>query len=112
MVEMKVHEIKIEQEYALEKLQGNKLFEVRKNDRDYQVGDLIKYKVAQNSDENRIPNYGLFHSNRIGDPFDIQKMIFQIMYITDYDQKDGNIVFSDWPVEINALTTNWIEGNK
>lgn len=35
------HEIKIKQNYLCRILTGEKTFEVRKNDRDYQVGDTI-----------------------------------------------------------------------
>lgn len=42
---MKLHELKIKQEYWEEVMSNNKNFELRKNDRDYQVGDLINFKV-------------------------------------------------------------------
>lgn len=40
---MKIHELKIKEEYYKEVALGRKTFELRKNDRDYQVGDLIKF---------------------------------------------------------------------
>ena len=40
---MKLHELKIKYEYFKEVLRENKTFELRKNDRDYQVGDLIHF---------------------------------------------------------------------
>ena len=40
---MKLHELKIKHEYLVEIVLGNKTFELRKNDRDYQVGDLIRF---------------------------------------------------------------------
>ena len=40
---MRLHELKIEDEYFKEVLRENKTFELRKNDRDYQVGDLIHF---------------------------------------------------------------------
>ena len=40
---MKLHELKIKYEYLKEVQAGRKTFELRKNDRDYQVGDLIKF---------------------------------------------------------------------
>ena len=40
---MKLHELKIKQEYLEQVDLGKKTFELRKNDRDYQVGDLIKF---------------------------------------------------------------------
>ena len=40
---MKLHELKIKHEYLVEIALGNKTFELRKNDRDYQVNDLIRF---------------------------------------------------------------------
>ena len=38
---MKTHDLKITQEYFLAKLQGIKPFEVRINDREYEIGDIL-----------------------------------------------------------------------
>ena len=40
---MKLHELKILHEYLEDVDLGKKTFELRKNDRDYQVGDLIRF---------------------------------------------------------------------
>ena len=40
---MKLHELKIKHEYLEDVVCGKKTFELRKNDRDYQVGDLIHF---------------------------------------------------------------------
>ena len=40
---MKLHELKILHKYLVDVDLGNKTFELRKNDRDYQVGDLIRF---------------------------------------------------------------------
>jgi len=37
------HDLKIEQRYLINVLQGKKTFEIRFNDRDFQVGDKIKF---------------------------------------------------------------------
>ena len=39
------HEIKLQKEYAQAVYLGEKTFEVRNNDRGYQKGDLISFKV-------------------------------------------------------------------
>ena len=41
---MKLHELKIEQKYFLEVILGRKTAEVRKNDRDFQVGDILRLR--------------------------------------------------------------------
>lgn len=43
---MQVHELKIKEEYYRDVALGRKTFELRKNDRNYQVGDLIKFNDA------------------------------------------------------------------
>ena len=40
---MKLHELKIKEDYFYAIVRGEKTFELRKNDRDYQVGDLIHF---------------------------------------------------------------------
>ena len=47
---MKLHVLKIKDEYLAEIYCGRKTFELRKDDRDYQVGDLIHF-VDTNGDE-------------------------------------------------------------
>jgi ParB family chromosome partitioning protein len=42
------HRIKIGQEFLTHILEGKKTFEVRKNDRDYQVGDTIYFMPLEN----------------------------------------------------------------
>ena len=42
----KLHRIKLDVAYYDEVIGGRKTFEVRKNDRDYQVGDLIQFIPA------------------------------------------------------------------
>ena len=55
---MKLHELKIKHEYLIDVSLGTKTFELRKNDRDYQVGDLIRFiDITKDYTENDIePN--------------------------------------------------------
>lgn len=80
---MKLHNLKIKAEYANAKLKGDKPFEIRLNDRDYKVGDIIKYTCIDSQVVNE----------------KIEKKLYYIAYITDYEQKDGYIVFCDKEVE-------------
>lgn len=42
------HELKIEQQYFIHINEGKKTFEIRKNDRDFQVGDTISFLPLEN----------------------------------------------------------------
>ena len=81
---MKVHILKIKEEYAKEKDLGNKMFEIRKNDKDFKVGDFVKYIVV-NQDGIITENENEFLENKL----------FEITYITDYEQKRGFVVFGE-----------------
>lgn len=80
---MKLHELKIKAEYANAKLKGIKPFEIRKNDRDFKVGDIIRYHCIDSP---------IVDGN-------ISVLLFEIVYITDYEQKDGYVVFTDKEIE-------------
>ena len=55
---MKLHELKIRHEYLIDVSLGTKTFELRKNDRDYQVGDLIRFiDITKDYTENDIEPY-------------------------------------------------------
>lgn len=70
------HVLKILPEYFEAVALGKKPFEIRKNDRNYQVGDQVILHEY-------IPNHG----------FTGQWQTKEITYITDYEQKDGYVVF-------------------
>lgn len=70
------HKLKIKQEYFEPVIQGKKRFEIRKNDRNFKVGDIV---VLEEIDENNIYT---------GDSFKTR-----ITFLTDYQQKDGYVVF-------------------
>ncbi len=74
------HELKILEVYADAKVRGDKLFEIRDNtDRGFQKGDRVKYKVSD--------NYGMPHK--------IDKKTYEITYVTNYNQRDGYVVFGE-----------------
>lgn len=71
---MTTHELKILPEYFEPAIAGLKNFEIRYNDRNYQVGDTITLREWVNG------NYtGREYSRKI-------------QYLTDYKQKDGYVV--------------------
>lgn len=71
------HVLKIDPEYAMQKALGNKPFEVRRNDRNFKVGDKIQYVSSHD-------NYRF-------------RCKYKITYITNYEQKPGFVVFGDKP---------------
>lgn len=70
------HKLKIQQKYFEPVIQGKKRFEIRKNDRNFKVGDIV---VLEEIDENNAYT---------GDSFKTK-----ITFITDYQQKNGYVVF-------------------
>lgn len=72
------HDLKILPEYFNAVNSGIKTFEIRKNDRKFQIGDtLILREIFNNSKE---------YTGRM-----LRK---EVTYITDYEQKEGCIVMS------------------
>lgn len=70
---IQLHKIKIQQRFADAKLDGDKLFEIRINDRYYQKGDLVQYTVLTNADNN-LPNIPI-----VTHP--LNERIFEITYV-------------------------------
>lgn len=73
---MKVHKLKILPEYYNAQIEGKKNFEIRKNDRGYQVGDWILLKEYN-------PEIKKFTG---------RKVTVEVTYITNYQQKNGYVV--------------------
>lgn len=74
-----VHYLKLLSIYALPKICGDKPFEIRLNDRKFNVGDKVVYSCPD---------------NRYYD-FILSRRTYVIRYICDYHQFDNYIVFSD-----------------
>ncbi|BDX48164.1 DUF3850 domain-containing protein [Enterococcus hirae] len=70
------HELKILPEYFEAVTSGRKQFEIRKNDRDYKVGDLLILR-----------EHDIWVDEFTGNSYKAE-----ITYITDYAQKDGYVV--------------------
>lgn len=85
----KLHQLKIGFEFALPKAQGNKPFEIRKNDRDFHVDDLVAYTVIDKQKAKSAAELKLVN--------DLETWLFRIVYITDYKfgLRDGYVVFAE-----------------
>lgn len=71
----KEHQLKIAPEYFNAIVSEKKTFEIRKNDRDFKIGDRVILKEWV--DEN----------------YTHQSIQAEISYVTDYEQKEGYVVF-------------------
>lgn len=80
---MKIHNLKIAPEFYEAVIAGDKTFEIRKNDRNFQVGDRIIMAEYMNGEYTTSPSV----SAHIG-------------YITDYAQRDGFVVFSFYDMQV------------
>lgn len=89
MSEIKIHELKIAYEYGVAKLDGKKLFEIRKNDRDFKVGDLVHYTLLPIYKEEA----NTFYEER--NIKEMDRKLYRITFITDYAQQDGYVVFGE-----------------
>lgn len=57
---MQIHDLKLNQLYYHAVKDGDKTFEVRKNDRNFQAGDLIHFRIVNDDGNdlgNEIPEY-------------------------------------------------------
>lgn len=85
---MKIHKLKLNIEFCDAVLSGDKNFEVRKNDRGFQTGDLIKF----------IPTDGTFYQNFDGVErehavHEISECTYKITYIlSGWGIKNGYVV--------------------
>lgn len=78
---MKLHELKILHEYLVDVDLGKKTFELRKNDRDYQVGDLIRFIDIREDDSTA-------NKNQIEPNID-ENTLYRITYILKDVEKYG-----------------------
>lgn len=73
-MEMVLHELKILPQYFEPVIDGNKTFEIRKDDREYAVGDLLLLKEYKD------------------DNFTGHAILQEVTYITNFNQEPGYVV--------------------
>ena len=65
------HDLKIEQCYLIHILEGKKNFEIRKNDRDFQIGDILNFLPLESEQydvynfREVIPSYKIVYVQRM-----------------------------------------------
>lgn len=97
---MKVHELKLNTAYYDDVKTGLKTFEIRKNDRDFKVGDVLSLTrwsegTYLKSEKSPSPN-SVFTGYSVNTyPANIREadtILMEVTYITDYEQKPGYVV--------------------
>lgn len=86
------HELKIQKQWADAKLAGEKPFEIRRNDRGFQKGDVVNYRVID-------PKTGESYAGADG-PHPLEKLSFRVTYVREGADglEHGYCVFADCPV--------------
>ena len=80
---MKLHELKIKKGYLIAIEQGLKTFELRKNDRNYEVGDLIHFIPVEDDKPIEIPF--TYHFRILRSPIDdVYQIIFILKDVPEY----------------------------
>lgn len=79
-----IHELKILSSFVYPILYGEKTFEIRENDRGFQKGDMVQFKV--NPDDWTRRNSSIIH--------DFEHKVFKITYVINgWGLKNGYVVF-------------------
>ncbi|MNM92122.1 hypothetical protein D3C81_1044440 [compost metagenome] len=85
------HELKCVNPYYEHVVSGIKPFEIRKNDRNYGAGDLIKLMEYD-------PEFNMLTG---------KYSTYKITYVTDYEQKDGYVVLGIHQLIGGSVSESW-----
>lgn len=84
-----LHELKIEKQFADAVLDGRKTFELRKNDRGFNAGDLVRFEVVE---------HGVAFTFRCDDHL-LNGEVYRIGYVlSGWGLEEGYVAFSIAPV--------------
>ena len=87
---MKLHELKILHKYLLDITIGKKTFELRKNDRDYQEGDLIRFiNIKEDNDTAKKCLIEKCLIEPLIEPYIDEKTLYRITYVLKDVEKYG-----------------------
>lgn len=85
---MKRHELKLNIEFCDDVLNGKKTFEVRKNDRGFQTGDLIRFIPTDGTSYRKLDGRTIEHAKH-----EISERTYRIKYILNgWGIKNGYVV--------------------
>ena len=89
---MKLHELKIKRTYHDDVIAGRKTFEIRKNDRDFQVGDLVHFNVVEEEDTS--PTTLREWIKRVAsDPYKVFRITYVLKDIPEYGLDKDYCIF-------------------
>ena len=80
------HSLKIEKRFIPRILSGQKTFEIRKNDRDYQVGDIL-----------RLYEFNPEHKIQWSYEGRVHNLTVEVVYMSSFAQQDGYVVLGIKP---------------
>lgn len=92
---MKIHELKLDTKYFDDVNIGLKKFEIRKNDRDFKVGDVLALSAFKEGSYKHWVRY--IREYESVDIHEADTILMVVRYITDYEQKDGYVVMGIEP---------------
>lgn len=78
---MKIHELKIKSEYMAEIWLHRKTFELRKNDRDFEVGDIVHFNIIEKTRKEPYPDDGLY------------RITYVLKDVPEYGLQEGYCIF-------------------
>lgn len=81
----RIHELKCYSEYFSRIQSGQKTFEIRKNDRDYQVGDILILTETNRKDRDTRDMADVFYPSH-------NQLRAKVVYLTNYAQVEGYVV--------------------
>ncbi|MBZ5980054.1 DUF3850 domain-containing protein [Leuconostoc gasicomitatum] len=97
---MRIQDLKLDTKYFDDVNSGLKTFEIRKNDRDYQVGDVLALTAFEYGHYAKNRGVGPKSGPKIYDRATLQEaptIFFDVTFISEYAQKDGFVVMSIVP---------------
>lgn len=96
-----IHELKIRKQWADAKLAGEKPFEIRINDRGFQKGDIVRYKVI---DPKTNEPWRADDSGTLAAVHPLERCDFLITYVIEGKEglERGYCVYADQPVLVNG----------
>ncbi|CAK1240828.1 DUF3850 domain-containing protein [Fructobacillus cardui] len=89
---MKIHELKLDEKYFDLVRNGTKTFEIRKNDRDYRVGDLLALSRYDSKLKSYRQNTFFLKPGVVDSVHEADTIFKRVSYVTDFEQKDGYVV--------------------